>query len=65
MYRKPNHLCPVKREIATQCIFPDKNYGEDSDYANQINKIIQTENHIEEKLYFYMFNVNTSQTHNR
>jgi glycosyltransferase involved in cell wall biosynthesis len=62
MYRKPNHLCPVKREIALQSIFPDKNYGEDSEYASQINKIIQSEHHIEEKLYFYMFNANTSQT---
>lgn len=64
MYRRPNHLCPVKREIALQCTFPDKNFGEDSDYANQINNHIKTEQHINEKMYFYMFNVNTSQTHN-
>jgi glycosyltransferase involved in cell wall biosynthesis len=64
MYRKPNHLCPVKREIAIKCIFPNKNFGEDSEYANQINNHIKNENHINEKMYFYMFDKNNSQTHN-
>jgi glycosyltransferase involved in cell wall biosynthesis len=63
MYRKPNHLCPVKREIALNCIFPNKNFGEDSEYANQINNHIKNENHINEKMYFYMFDKNNSQTH--
>lgn len=63
MYRRPNHLCPVKREIALQCVFPDKNFGEDSEYANQINNIIKNEQHINEKMYFYMFDINNSQTH--
>lgn len=63
MYRRPNHLCPVKREIALNCKFPNKNYGEDSDYANQINNIIKTEKHIDDKLYFYMFDEIKSETH--
>ena len=40
-YRLPNHLCPVKREIAVSCLFTDKNYGEDSDYAERINQHIK------------------------
>jgi glycosyltransferase involved in cell wall biosynthesis len=62
LYRLPNHLCPVKREIALQSLFTDKNYGEDSDYANRINTLIQSEYHIQEKLYFYHYNDNLSQT---
>ena len=61
-YRLPNHLCPVKREIALSCQFTDKNYGEDSDYAEKINKYLKNEYHIQDKLYFYMYNSNTSQT---
>jgi glycosyltransferase involved in cell wall biosynthesis len=62
LYRLPNHLCPVKREIALSCFFTDKNFGEDSDYADMINKHIKNEFHIQDKLYFYMYNSNTSQT---
>ena len=61
-YRLPNHLCPVKRKIALSCQFTDKNYGEDSDYAERINKYIKNEFHIQDKLYFYMYNSATSQT---
>ena len=61
-YRLPNHLCPVKREIALSCQFTDKNFGEDSDYADKINKYIKNEFHIQDKLYFYMYDSNTSQT---
>jgi len=61
-YRLPNHLCPVKREIALNSMFTDKNFGEDSDYAERINSFIKNEYHIQEKLYFYMYNESTSQT---
>lgn len=61
-YRLPNHLCPVKREIALSCQFTDKNFGEDSDYSDRINQHIKNEFHIIDKLYFYMYNSATSQT---
>jgi len=61
-YRLPNHLCPVKREIALLSMFTNKNFGEDYDYAENINKFIKNEYHIKKKLYFYIFNANTSQT---
>ena len=61
-YRLPNHLCPLKREIALSCQFTNKNFGEDSDYADKINKYIKNEYHIQDKLYFYMYDADTSQT---
>jgi glycosyltransferase involved in cell wall biosynthesis len=61
-YRLPNHLCPVKREIAMQSMFTDKSFGEDSDYAERINKHLKNEFHIQDKLYFYMYDSNQSQT---
>jgi glycosyltransferase involved in cell wall biosynthesis len=62
LYRLPNHLCPVKRELALNCMFTNKNFGEDSDYAELLNKIINSEYHINLKLYFYMYDGNKSQT---
>jgi glycosyltransferase involved in cell wall biosynthesis len=62
LYRLPNHLCPIKREIALSCLFTHKNFGEDSDYAEKINQYIKNEFHIQDKLYFYMYNSQTSQT---
>jgi glycosyltransferase involved in cell wall biosynthesis len=61
-YRLPNHLCPVKRNIALSCQFTDKNFGEDSDYADKINKYLKNEYHLQDKLYFYMYDADTSQT---
>ena len=61
-YRLPNHLCPAKRELALSCMFTDKNFGEDSDYAEKINLLVKNEYHIKEKLYFYLFNSVLSQT---
>ena len=61
-YRLPNHLCPVKREIALMSLFTDKNFGEDSDYSERINGHLKNEFHIQDKLYFYMYDSNNSQT---
>jgi glycosyltransferase involved in cell wall biosynthesis len=62
-YRRPNHLCAVRREIYQACPFPLKSYGEDSDYSELINKMIRNEFHIPKKLYFYDFSHTQSQTH--
>ena len=63
MYRKPNHICAVLRSISIQCPFPHINYEEDSKYSELINAHIKNECHINEKLYFYMFDKKTSETH--
>lgn len=57
LYRKPNHLCPVKREIAIKCDFPLINYAEDTDYSDQICELIEVEEHINEDLYTYQFDL--------
>jgi hypothetical protein len=45
-----------------ESLFTDKNFGEDSDYAERINNHLKNEFHIQDKLYFYMYNEATSQT---
>ncbi len=53
-YRCPNHLNPVKREIALQIGFPEKNSGEDHVYSNGIFPLLKTEVYIKGSIYYYL-----------
>lgn len=55
-FRTPNHISPVKREIASKVGFPDKTFGEDSDYSTGIFPYLKTEVKIPKNIYHYMFN---------
>jgi len=53
--RCPNHLNPVKRELALQVPYPEKNYGEDMDYAMRLLPLLKTEVMIDDCImYFYL-----------
>jgi len=56
-YRPPNHLNVIKSEIAKQFKFPEKNFGEDTDWAMQIckSKLLKKEIWIEPTLYHYKY----------
>ena len=56
-FRPPNHINPIKRSIAVQFAFPEKNVGEDTDWAMAIarSKLIKTEEVIETPYYFYNY----------
>jgi glycosyltransferase involved in cell wall biosynthesis len=55
--RYPNHLNAIRSSIAKQFKFPEKNHGEDTDWAAQIFKsgLIKTEHWIEDVIYMYDF----------
>lgn len=55
--RYPNHLNCIKSEIAGQFKFPEKNHGEDTDWATQIHKsgLLKTEHWIEDIIYYYEY----------
>lgn len=53
--RTPNHISPVKREIAILAKFPEITYGEDIEYSKRIYPHLQTETFINEYLYHYKF----------
>ncbi len=56
-YRPPNHLNPIKKEIACQFEFPETNWQEDTNWAMQITKsgLLKKEATIEEPYYFYQY----------
>ena len=62
-FRTPNHLCPVRRELALQVGFKAINRGEDTDYALRLFPLLKSESSIPDPeninqrktLYFYRF----------
>ncbi len=62
-FRTPNHLCPVRRQLALQVGFKAINCGEDTDYAVRLFPLLKSESsipdpeniHQRKTLYFYRF----------
>lgn len=56
-YRYPNHLNPIKSKIAKQFKFPEKSFGEDTDWATQIRDsgLLQIEEEIDRPIYHYLY----------
>lgn len=61
-YRMPNHLMCVKRELALQARFPEKTFGEDSEFAKRLYPLLKTQTKISDYLYHYHFNSKTTET---
>ena len=59
--RIPNHICAIKRELARKVNYPAIPYGEDSGFSKEIKKYLQTEHFINEVLYFYDYNSQTTE----
>lgn len=55
--RWPNHIVPIKREIALQIQFPDKYMFEDYEWSVKLREsgLLKTEVKIDKKLYHYRF----------
>lgn len=56
--RTPNHLNPVRRDIALHHPFIEVNHGEDADYSTRIKPEIRTEVFIDRALYVYEYRTN-------
>ena len=53
-FRNPNHLNPVRRELAINAGFPDKSHGEDHEYSKALLPHLKTETYIHIPLYYYL-----------
>ena len=54
-YRTPNHISPVKRELALQAGFPEIAFGEDHEYSMRLLPLLKSEVTIPGNLYFYKY----------
>lgn len=52
-YRTPNHISPVRRELALQAGFPEIQYGEDRVYSERLYPLLKKEVKIKQPLYHY------------
>jgi glycosyltransferase involved in cell wall biosynthesis len=54
-YRTPNHISPVKRELALQARFPEWTTAEDAEYSKRLYPLLNTEVKIEGNIYHYNY----------
>lgn len=54
-YRTPNHISPVKRELALLAGFPEISFSEDHEYSMRLLPTLKTEVKIPGILYYYKF----------
>lgn len=53
-YRTPNHLNPIKREIATAIRFdPSMSFGEDRKFSDRVRPHLKSEVYIRDKIMYY------------
>jgi len=64
-HRPVNHLNPVRTEYARQIRFPEKDFGEDSDYCDRLleSGLIKNEVIINKIMYHYLWSEEGSRTH--
>lgn len=52
-FRTPNHISPVRRELALQVGFPEIAFAEDADYSKRLLPLLKTETLITKNIYHY------------
>jgi len=60
-FRLPNHIMCVKRSLAVMVPFKDVTFGEDADYSIRLKPYIKSEHKIEKTLYYYDWDVQTTE----
>lgn len=60
-YRLPNHICCIRREVASKVSFPAIKYAEDAAYARLLVKHLRSEHKIDRVLYHYDYNEVTTE----
>jgi glycosyltransferase involved in cell wall biosynthesis len=61
-HRLPNHICAIKTEIAKAVGFKPILYAEDADFSKRAKEHLHSEIMINETLYYYNFNSQTTST---
>lgn len=63
--RLPNHLMPIKAILLHDIAFPRVSTGEDFIYAVLLRDVLKSQTRINETLYYYDYNIKTSETPRR
>ena len=60
--RLPNHVMVVRRALALRTMFEDVSLHEDNSFAARLKPLLKTQKILDDVLYHYTFNVNTTET---
>lgn len=60
--RLPNHICAVRRTLASQVSFPNVVYGEDSAYSKLLRPLLRRQISIDRVLYHYDYSSASTET---
>ena len=59
-YRTPNHICPIRTDIARLVDFQDVDWGEDYPFSQNIKPFLKRETPVPEPIYWYRYNTEES-----
>lgn len=54
-YRTPNHICPIKTELAREVNFEEVPWGEDYPFSQKMKSLLHKETQISEPIYYYNY----------
>jgi len=54
-WRMPNHLNPIRRELAVQAGFPEKSFGEDHEFSQRVQPLLKTQAELPISIYNYLY----------
>jgi glycosyltransferase involved in cell wall biosynthesis len=55
IYRTPQHICAIRKEIADMVSFPPVRFGEDKAFSELINPLLKTEHLCDDVIYYYNY----------
>lgn len=54
-FRTPNHISPIRRELALIAGFPEVSFAEDAEYSRRVLHLLKHEEQITEPMYYYNY----------
>lgn len=55
-YRTPNHISPIRTELARKVMFPEISHGEDAVFSRNVHPLLKSEVIIKGNIYSYLYN---------
>lgn len=54
-WRMPNHLNPIRRDLAVKAGFPEKSFGEDHEFSQRVQPMLKVEAELPVPIYNYLY----------
>ena len=54
-FNLPNHLNPIRRDLAVKAGFPEKSFGEDHEFSRRVHPLLKTQADLPVSIYNYLY----------